>query len=104
MIPDIAEAVASPQRLTEDRALAERVLALVPTVPTPVWGRDELRAGEMWNSNSFISWLLVRAGLPTEAIHLPVNGRAPGWDAGLFVGRREQGDPYARRATAAVAA
>jgi hypothetical protein len=103
-IPDIAEAVESPQRLTHDPTLAERVLALVPTVPTPVWGRDELGAGEMWNSNSLISWLLVRAGLPTEAIHLPVNGRAPGWDAGLVVARREQGDPYAPRTTAPVAA
>jgi hypothetical protein len=104
VIPDIAEAVESPQRLTDDTTLAERVLALVPTVPTPVWGRDELRAGEMWNSNSLISWLLVRAGLPTEAIHLPVNGRAPGWDAGLVVARREQGNAYAPRATAPVAA
>jgi hypothetical protein len=104
VIPDLAEAVESPQRLTDDPTLAERVLALVPTVPTPVWGRDELGAGEMWNSNSLISWLLVRAGLPTEAIHLPVNGRAPGWDAGLVVARREQGNPYAPRATAPVAA
>jgi hypothetical protein len=104
VIPDIAEAVESPQRLTDDLAVAEHVLALVPTVPTAVWGRDELHAGEMWNSNSLISWLLVRAGLPAEAIHLPVNGRAPGWDAGLVVARREQGDPYAPRATAPVAA
>jgi hypothetical protein len=49
-IPDIAEAVDSPQRLTEDPALARRLLELVPSVPTPVWGRDELRAGDMWNS------------------------------------------------------
>ena len=104
VIPDVAEAVESPQRLTDDRTLAERVLALVPTVPTPVWGRDELGAGEMWNSNSLISWLLVRAGLPTGAIHLPVNGRAPGWDAGLVVARREHEDPHALRATAPAAA
>ena len=31
-------------------------------MPTPVWGRDELRAGEMWNSNSLTSWLIVAAG------------------------------------------
>ena len=31
---------------------ARRLLDLVATVPTPVWGRDELDAGEMWNSNS----------------------------------------------------
>jgi hypothetical protein len=39
----------------------------VPDLPTPVWGRDELDAGEMWNSNSKVSWLVVRGGLPIEA-------------------------------------
>ena len=104
VIPDIGEAVESPQRLTDDVALAKRVLALVPAVPTPVWGRDELRAGEMWNSNSLISWLLARAGLPVDVIQPPVNGRAPGWDAGLVVARRQHGSPYAPPATAPVAA
>ena len=51
VIADLDEAVESPQRLTDDVILAERVLELVPEVPTPVWGRDEVRAGEMWNSN-----------------------------------------------------
>src|SRR3954447_2305492 len=35
-IPDIAEAVDSPQRLTEDPAVAQRVLDLVPSVPALV--------------------------------------------------------------------
>jgi hypothetical protein len=87
-IPDVAEAVDSPRRLVTDPAVARRVLELVPQVPTPVWGRDELHAGEMWNSNSLISWLLVGAGLDTEAIAPPAGGRAPGWDAGLVVARR----------------
>jgi hypothetical protein len=52
VIPDISYAVASPVRVADDDALARGVLDLVPLVPTPVWGRDELRAGEMWNSNS----------------------------------------------------
>jgi hypothetical protein len=60
VIPDAGEAVDSPQRLTDDLFLARRVLELVPDVPTPVWGRDELQAGEMWNSNSLISWLIAR--------------------------------------------
>ena len=89
VIPDVDEAVDSPERLTDDPALAERVLELVPEVPTPVWGRDELRAGEMWNSNSLISWLLARSGLGVEAVQPPVGGRAPGWDAGLVVARRQ---------------
>jgi hypothetical protein len=90
VIPDVDEAVESPQRLTEDPTIASRVLGLVPEVPTPVWGRDELRAGEMWNSNSLISWLLVRSGLGIDAVRLPSGGRAPGWDAGLAVARREE--------------
>jgi hypothetical protein len=91
VIPDVDEAVDSPQRLTGDASLAQRILELVPAVPTPVWGRDELRAGEMWNSNSLISWLVVRAGLDLDAIRLPEGGRAPGWDAGLEVVRRSGG-------------
>lgn len=87
-IPDLAEAVDSPRRLSTDGAVAERLLALVPDVPTPVWGRDELRAGEMWNSNSLVSWLLMRSGLDVDAIRPPPGGRAPGWDAGLAVARR----------------
>src|SRR5436309_6266560 len=62
-IPDASEAVSSPVRVANDPARAQRVLDLVPTVPTPVWGRDELNTGGMWNSNSLISWLLVRAGI-----------------------------------------
>ena len=88
VIPDVDEAVESPQRLTDDPALAQRVLDLVPKVPTPVWGRDELQAGEMWNSNSVISWLIARSGLGVEAVHPPAGGRAPGWRAGLVVARR----------------
>jgi hypothetical protein len=88
VIPDIGEAVDSPQRLTDDPLLAEHMLDLVPTVPTLVWGRDESQAGEMWNSNSITSWLLVRTGVNIDLAHLPAGGRAPGWRAGLVVARR----------------
>jgi hypothetical protein len=87
-IPDVGEAVESPQRLTDDPTLARRALDLVPAVPALVWGRDESRAGEMWNSNSVIAWLLVRSGLPAESVQPPVGGRAPGWRAGIVVARR----------------
>jgi hypothetical protein len=90
VIPDIAEAVESPRRLSEDERCAQRVLGLVPDVPTAVWGRDELRAGEMWNSNSLISWLIVRSGLDVDAIRPPRGGRAPGWRAGIVVARRQE--------------
>jgi hypothetical protein len=87
-IPDLAEAVGAPRRLTSDPRVARRLLDLVSTVPTPVWGRDELEAGEMWNSNSVIAWLIASAGLSTELLRPPPRGRAPGWFAGLEVARR----------------
>jgi hypothetical protein len=90
VIADVAEAVESPLRLSDDEDEARRLLGIVSHVPTPVWGRDELGTGEMWNSNSVISWLLARTGLPTQEIKPPENGRAPGWDAGLVVAHREQ--------------
>jgi hypothetical protein len=90
IIPDADEAVESPRRLSEDPDRARRLLELVPQVPTPVWGRDELGAGEMWNSNSLISWLIARSGLDVESIQPPLGGRAPGWRAGLVMARREQ--------------
>ena len=64
------------------------MLDLVPQVPTPVWGRDELATGEMWNSNSVIAWVIARSGIDTEAIKPPTGGRAPGWQAGLVVALR----------------
>jgi len=88
VIPDIAEAVESPRRLTTDADVAQRLLELVPMVPTPVWGRDELHTGEMWNSNSVIAWLIARCGLSPESIDCPAGGRAPGWRAGIAVARR----------------
>ncbi len=88
-IPDVDEAVESPQRLTDDEELARAVLDLVPLVPTPVWGRDELATGDMWNSNSVIAWLLARSGIATDPIRPPWGGRAPGWQAGLVVAQRQ---------------
>jgi hypothetical protein len=89
-IPDIAEAVDSPRRLGDDPVQARQLLDLVPGVPTPVWGRDELAAGEMWNSNSVMAWLLVRSGFDIDSIRPPAGGRAPGWDAGVAVARRHE--------------
>lgn len=91
VIPDIAQAVASPVRVTSDAAMAQQVLDLVPSVPTPTWGRDELRAGDMWNSNSVVAWLLARTGLDAAAGRPPPGGRAPGWDAGIVTAQRSVG-------------
>ncbi|HZT94000.1 MAG TPA: hypothetical protein VE985_05950 [Gaiellaceae bacterium] len=87
-IPDVAEAVESPRRISDDPVLARRILDLAPLVPTPTWGRDELSTGDMWNSNSLVSWLLVSAGIGVAQAVLPVGGRAPGWDAGVAVAKR----------------
>jgi hypothetical protein len=95
VIPDLAEAVASPQRLSTNADQARRLLELVPQVPTPVWARDELGAGEMWNSNSTTSWLIARSGLDVDSVQLPPGGRAPGWRAGIVMARRQQAEKLA---------
>jgi hypothetical protein len=102
VIPDIGEAVESPRRLSDDPDCARRLLELVPQVPTPVWGRDELRAGEMWNSNSLISWLIAGSGLDVESIRPPAGGRAPGWQAGIVVAHRQQPQASPARVAASV--
>jgi hypothetical protein len=87
-IPDIAAAVQSPVRVADEQATARAILELVPSVPALVWGRDVLGVGDMWNSNSVVSWLLVRAGIDVDAIDLPAGGRAPGWRAGIVLAAR----------------
>jgi hypothetical protein len=92
-IGDVGEAVDSPQRLTADPRLCRDLLDRLRGVPAPVWGRDELATGEMWNSNSVTSWALVRAGLDLHGVSPPAGGRAPGWAAGLVVGQRAADQP-----------
>lgn len=87
VIPDREFAV-DVRRVAHDHDVSRRVRELAPTVPTATWGRDELRAGEMWNSNSIVAWLLSRAGASTADLHPPEGGRAPGWSAGLTVAAR----------------
>jgi hypothetical protein len=86
-IPDIAEAVDSPQRLSADEAAARRLLEVIGRVPRLTWGRDELGVGEMWNSNAVIAWTLVATGLDVDSVSPPSGGRAPGWTAGLAAAR-----------------
>ena len=91
LIPDLPYAVASPVRVASDAVSVRHVLDVLASVPTPVWGRDELGVGEMWNSNSVISWTLASAGIDTTELRSPEGGRAPGWDAGLAVAARTPG-------------
>ena len=87
-IPDVAEAVDSPVRASADDEHARRVLALAPEFRTATWALDEQHTGDMWNSNSLTSWLLVRSGHDMGRLVPPPGGRAPGWDAGLVAGSR----------------
>ena len=88
ILPDAEEAVGGPVTVADDLPTALHIVDLVSSVPTPVWGRDELHAGEMWNSNSVTAWLLTRGGVDTRLLACPAGGRAPGWDAGIAVARR----------------
>lgn len=88
-IPDLAEAVGGPQRVSEEAHQVAGVLALLHGVPPLTWGRDELRTGDMWSSNSLVSWALARSGHDMQTVHAPAYGRAPGWDAGLALAARQ---------------
>jgi hypothetical protein len=87
VIPDLAAAVGSPVALPATDEQAGLVLSLVPSFPPLTWGLDESGAGEMWNSNSLVAWLLAMSGLPVD-LAPPGQGRAPGWAAGLVVAAR----------------
>jgi hypothetical protein len=97
-IPDVQEAVAGPQPVSHDVSRARDLLELVPTVPALTWGRDEMHTGDMWNSNSLTSWLLIRSGHDVSGIVPPADGRAPGWDAGVIVAAHHPEDRVSRNA------
>jgi hypothetical protein len=63
LIPDLDAAIGEPERLSSDDRVAHSLLEVLPSIPTPVWGRDAMGAGEMWNSNSVTSWALTRSGI-----------------------------------------
>jgi len=89
VLENSATAVESPRPISTDPFRTRLLLNLVPSFPTATWGRDELGAGEMWNSNSLVSWLLARSQHEPDTIVPPAHGRAPGWNAGLAVAARE---------------
>lgn len=78
--------VCDRQPATTQRGSGLRPSTPRPGVPGPGsgLGRDEIHAGDMWTSNSVISWLLERSGISIEAIQPPPGGRAAGWQAGLI--------------------
>jgi len=84
-IPDLSSEGTTSQLVSVDPTTARRILEVVASIPTPTWGRDELGAGEMWNSNSVIAWTLTRCGIDAGRLAPPAGGRAPGWHAGIRV-------------------
>lgn len=88
-IPDLKYAIGAAQTISTEDAVARAVIDAAPLAPGLVWGRDEIGAGEMWNSNSFVAWLLTRAGIDVSALRPPPGGRAPGWSAGVVAAERE---------------
>jgi hypothetical protein len=102
VIADADQAVNSPQLLSDDPRLARRLLDLVGDLPSPLWGRDELGTGGMWNSNSVIAWLLASSALPMDGIRPPAGGRAPGWEAGLVAARRRKAAQELGRVTSSI--
>lgn len=103
-IPDVGEAVAA-RTLTTDSEAAKRLLDRAVSVPAETWGRDVRNLGEMWNSNSVISYLLTVAGLPAEEYSPPTDGSVPGWRTGIALARattasgEREGTSVTRRGT-----
>jgi hypothetical protein len=92
VIPDLAEAVAGPERVSSAPEAARAVLDVPGQAPRLTWGRDELGAGDMWNSNSLVAWALAVTGHDLTTIGPPAGGRAPGWRAGLVLASRQRAD------------
>jgi hypothetical protein len=88
-IPDLDEAVGAARRVTDDPEQVKAVLHVLRQAPPLTWGRDELGTGDMWNSNSLVSWALASTGHDMRDIVPPPRGRAPGWQAGLALAQRQ---------------
>ncbi|MEX0845309.1 MAG: hypothetical protein WD022_08500 [Balneolaceae bacterium] len=89
IIYDAKWAVGGPRQISNDPAVAQRVLKMLTTMPPKVWGRKVKEADDMWNSNSTIAWVLTRSGIFAKDIKPPIGGRAPGWEAGINVALKE---------------
>lgn len=89
VIDDLDHGVGGPVTVSTDDHAARRVIECAPNLPPLTWGRDAGGAGEMWNSNSVIAWILQRSGIDAPSISPPSDGVAPGWAAG-WVRAREQ--------------
>lgn len=83
ILPDREYAVDSPTTFPLTQASARVLLESLPGVPTLTWGRAVTPTGDMWNSNSLVSWLLTTVGVDAARLAPPTPARAPGWAAGI---------------------
>ena len=99
-IPDQHLAPEPPTLFPLSPLVAQTLVARVADVPRHTWGRDTFGTGDMWNSNSVISWLLHTSGIETADLTPPHGGYAPGWAAGITAARATRSGtrrPRARR-------
>lgn len=87
-IPDRDHASGPPVRLPLSPADARALLGRVAAVPPLTWGRDVWGIGDMWNSNSLVSWLLCTSGIDAARLAPPADGSAPGWRCGIVAAER----------------
>ena len=92
-IPDRDFATCPPTALPLPATDAAALVRRVARAPRHTWGRDPAGVGDMWNSNSLVSWLLQTSGVDAAALRPPDGGRAPGWAAGIAVAARRSPDP-----------
>ncbi|WP_159498534.1 hypothetical protein [Microbacterium sp. 18062] len=88
ILPDRGYAIDSPVSIPLGAEDVHALLDRVAAVPTLTWGRDVPRSGDMWNSNSVVSWLLTTSGVDASRFAPPAGGRAPGWNAGIACATR----------------
>ena len=91
-IPDRDWAVGPPTRFALSPVDARTLLGRVATVPPLTWGRDAFGIGDMWNSNSLVSWLLHTSGIDARRLTPPDGGSAPGWHSGIAAALTGAGD------------
>ncbi|MBO0595821.1 hypothetical protein I2485_13105 [Nesterenkonia sp. E16_7] len=87
IIPDREWAVGPPHRFPLAAEDVGALIGRIPEAPQLTWGRDVFGIGDMWNSNSLISWLLQSAGIDAAALAPPERGDAPGWRSGIVAAR-----------------
>lgn len=79
-------------RLPVSRTSAEAVLRIAKETPCFTWGRDVFRIGDLWTSNSVVSWLLQSAGVDASRVRPPDDGVAPGWESGIVAALARDAD------------